>query len=110
VVVGSLRVELHVPASRSLKAKRAEIRPIVDGVRHRFPVAVAEVAHQDTWQRATLGFAAVAATPGRVTELLDEVERFVWSRPGVEVIDSERTWIDLDATADGPGDPGDPVA
>ena len=28
--------DLHVPESRSLKTKRAAIRPIVDGLRHRF--------------------------------------------------------------------------
>ena len=51
--------ELHVPESRSLKTKRAAIRPIVDGLRHRFKVSVAEVDHQDTWQRAAIGVALV---------------------------------------------------
>ena len=41
------RFDLHVPDSRSLKAKRAAIRPIVDGLRHRFGVSVAEVDHLD---------------------------------------------------------------
>lgn len=96
MVVGSLRIELHVPASGSLKAKRAELRPILDGVRHRFRVAAAEVDHQDTWQRATLGFAAVSSSPGQVVDVLDEVERFVWSRPGIEVLDARRAWIEED--------------
>ena len=43
----AVRFDLHVPASRSLKAKRAAIRPVVDGLRHRFKVSVAEVDHQD---------------------------------------------------------------
>ena len=51
--------DLHVPESRSLKAKRAAIRPIVDGLRHRFQVSVAEVDHQDQWQRAAIGVAVV---------------------------------------------------
>jgi uncharacterized protein YlxP (DUF503 family) len=54
----------------------------------------AEVDHQDKWQRAALGMAAVAATPGHVTEVLDAVERFVWSFPEVEVVDTERVWAD----------------
>lgn len=96
MVVGCLRMELHVPHSGSLKAKRAELRPILDAARHRFPVAAAEVGHQDTWQRATLGFAAISAGAAKVTEVLDEVERFVWSRPGVEVLDAHRTWMEED--------------
>ena len=50
-------------------------------------MAAAEVGHQDKWQRADLGVAAVAATAGHVEEVLDEsVERFVWSFPEIEVI------------------------
>jgi uncharacterized protein YlxP (DUF503 family) len=96
MVVGSLRIELRVPDSGSLKAKRAEIRPILDGVRHRFVVSAAEVDHQDTWQRSALGFAVVSATGAQVERVLDDVERFVWSRPGIEVLDATRAWLEED--------------
>ncbi len=62
--VAALSVDLHLPQSHSLKEKRAVIRPILDGCRHRFRVAAAEVAYQDRWQRAGLGFGVVASTPG----------------------------------------------
>ena len=90
-------MELHLPESRSLKAKRALVKPIVEGVRRRFAVAVAEVDHQDQWQRAALGMAAVSSSAGRVVETLDEVERFVWSRPDIEVLSVERRWLDTGA-------------
>ena len=96
MVVGSLRVELHLPASGSLKAKRSELRPILDGARHRFRISAAEVDHQDTWQRSALGFAAVSGSASQVEQLLDEVERFVWSRPGVDVVDTHRAWMQED--------------
>lgn len=87
-----LRVELHVPRAHSLKDKRAVVRPIVEGSRRRFGVAAAEVGGQDLWQAAELAFAAVASTPRHVAELLDSVERFVWSFPEVEVVSCERRW------------------
>lgn len=96
MVVGSLRVELQVPGSASLKAKRAELRPILDGARHRFKISAAEVDHQDTWQRSALGFAVVSATTAQVEKVLDDVERFVWSRPGIEVLSAERAWMEED--------------
>jgi uncharacterized protein len=89
-----VRFDLHLPAVHSPKEKRAVIRPILDGARNRFHVAVAEVDHQDQWQRAGLGMAAVAASVGHVEEVLDRVERFVWSFPEVEVIAAERSWVD----------------
>ena len=96
MIVCALRVELHIPQVHSLKEKRAVIRPIIDGARHRYSVAVAETGHQDLWQRSEIGFAAIAASVGHVRDVLDGVERFVWSFPEVEVISMGRTWLDAD--------------
>ena len=70
----AVRFDLHVPASRSLKAKRAAIRPVVDGLRHRFKVSVAEVDYQDQWQRASIGVALVDGSAAHLEEVftLDE--------------------------------------
>ena len=89
----ALEVDLRLPHSTSLKDKRAVLRSVLDGARHRYRVAAAEVGHQDLRQRALLGFATVAGTPGHVTDVLDQVERFVWSFPEVEVIATERSWV-----------------
>jgi len=94
VHAAALRFELHLPGSHSLKEKRAIIRPILEGCRHRYQVAAAEVAHQDLWQRAGLGVSAVAGSAGHVADVLDQVERFVWSFPEIDVIDSERYWLE----------------
>ena len=89
----ALELDLHLPQSRSLKDKRAVLRSVLDGARHRHRVAAAEVGAQDRHQRAVLGFAAVAGSPGHVEQVLDAVERFVWSFPEVEVIATERSWV-----------------
>ena len=86
----ALRFELWIPESQSLKTKRAAVRPIVDGLRHRFKVSVAEVDHQDTWQRAAVAVAAVAESDGRLREVLATIERFVAGAPDVELLDVER--------------------
>jgi uncharacterized protein len=89
-----LEVDLHMPYANSLKAKRAVLRPIVEGLRNRFHVAVAEVDHQDLWQRSEVAVAAVAGTPSHVTEVLDACERFVWAQPGIEVLGCSRRWVE----------------
>jgi uncharacterized protein YlxP (DUF503 family) len=88
-----LTLELHLPDVHSLKEKRAVLRPILEGVRRRFAVAVAEVDHQDRWQRATVGLAAVSGSAGHAREVLDAAERFIWSFPEVDVTDSQRDWL-----------------
>jgi hypothetical protein len=92
--VATLELELHIPSSRSLKAKRSVLRPVIEGLRHRFQVAVAEVDHQDRWQRAAVAMAAVASSASHVDEVLDACERFVWSHPDLEVIGTSRRWLD----------------
>ena len=86
--------DLHVPQSRSLKAKRAAVKPIVEGLRVRFHVSVAEVDHQDQWQRAGVGVAVVGSSVAQVEGVLDSVDRFVWSHPEIEVLSTERSWLD----------------
>jgi len=77
MVVGVLRLTLIIPGARSLKEKRHAVRKIVDRVRARYNVGIAEVADNDVWQRAVLGVAAVANDRSFVNEVLDKVVRDV---------------------------------
>ncbi len=52
--VGVAHLELHVPEARSLKAKRAPVRSLVEKIRSRHQVLVVETDHQDLYQRASL--------------------------------------------------------
>jgi uncharacterized protein len=92
--VATLELDLHLPAARSLKAKRSVLRPLIEGLRHRYQVAVAEVDHQDLWQRAGVAVAAVAGTASHVDDVLDACERFVWSHPELEVVSASRRWLE----------------
>jgi uncharacterized protein len=99
VHAAAVRFELFVPESRSLKAKRAAIRPIVDGLRHRLRLSVAEVDHHDTWQRAAIAVAVVAESDGRLREVLATVDRFVAHAPGIELLDTETAWLEPDGAS-----------
>jgi len=94
VHVAVVQLELHIPTSRSLKEKRAVLRPIVEGLRHRFQISVAEVDYQDKWQRALIGLAVVSDSYSHAVEVVDNVERWVWSKPDVEVTRFETEWVD----------------
>lgn len=72
------------------------LRPITDGLRSRFDVSVAEVAHHDTWQRCEIGIALVSGDVAVVEKLADQVERFIWQAADTEVVAIERHWLDID--------------
>ncbi len=58
--VGVLTLEIQLPYAHSLKEKRAVLQKIRGRLRARFNVAVAELDHQDVWQRATLGVVSIS--------------------------------------------------
>ena len=91
-----LAVDIRLPASHSLKDRRQVVRTVLDGARHRFAVSTADVGYQERWQRARLGFAVVSGEPGHATEVIDAVERFVWSFPEIEVLDARREWLEVE--------------
>jgi len=85
--VGIVRIELHLPGAASLKDKRAVVRALKERIRHRTRAAVAEVDHQDLWQRAALGVSVVSGENRHVGELLQSVRNLVESAHGAELID-----------------------
>ena len=85
--VGVVRIELHIPGASSLKGKRSVVRGLKERIRQRVHAAVAEVDHQDLWQRATLGVAVVWGEAHQGTEMLDSVRRLVEGTFGAELID-----------------------
>jgi uncharacterized protein YlxP (DUF503 family) len=92
----TLIVDLRLPDAHSLKDKRAVTRTLIEGSRRRFQVAAAETGHQDEWQRAELGFTAISSSAGHTTEVIDRVDRFVWSFPEVDVVATERAWLETE--------------
>lgn len=88
--------DLHIPGCQSLKERRSKLRPVLSGVARRFGVSVAETGHTDRWQRAEVGVAVVSAQPGQCRTLADEVDRFMWSIPEIEVVDSTTHWLNTE--------------
>ncbi len=88
---GIVRIELFLPSSGSLKDKRSIVRGLKDRIRQRVGASVAEVDHQDLWQRAALGVAVVSGERRQVTEMLQAVRSVADGTPGAEVIDWQET-------------------
>ena len=78
--------------------QRGVIKAILEGARHRFSVAAAEIGFQDRRQRALLAppdRLVVASSRRRCRR--SSCERLVWSRPEIEVL-TERRWLELTST------------
>lgn len=102
MTIGVYSFELHLPAARSLKAKRQVLRRLKDRLRARHNVAVSELAeHGDLWQRASLVVVSVAATRDPLIQLFEAVHREAESQVPGQVIETGSEFIE--AADGGPG-------
>lgn len=85
--IGVCTIEIHVPDSGSLKAKRHSLRSLKDRIRNKFNVSVAEVGDNDLWQKASLAVAAVSNEKAHLNQTLDHVLDMVRGVPEVDLLD-----------------------
>ncbi len=97
MLVALERFDLRIPGCGSLKQKRHVLKSLTGALRSTFNVSVAEVDHQDLWQRSTIAVAATGAEGFHVRKVMQQVERFVEAWGGVEVIEAELTLHHPDA-------------
>lgn len=85
------RFDMRIRDSHSLKQKRHVVKALTAALRQRFNVSVAEVDHQDLWQRASIAIAVAGAQEYHLRKVVGEIERFVDTWPAVEVLQVDVT-------------------
>jgi uncharacterized protein YlxP (DUF503 family) len=81
--IAAVIVELRFPDSGGLKSKRKELASTKALLNRRFGASVAEVDHQDLWQRSTLALSWVGSSANDLERLVDRVDGWLESRfPG----------------------------
>ncbi len=77
MVVGICRVTINIGGSFSLKDKRSVVKSIINRIRSRYNVAIAEVSLNDNWRRAVLGIACVSNESAHADKMLEEVIAYI---------------------------------
>lgn len=75
MVIGLLRVRLHLPQTHSLKEKRSILKRLIHKLRSHYNCAVGETDFQDMWQTAELAIVTVYAEKRQVESLLSKLEK-----------------------------------
>lgn len=77
MVIGTAKIQLLANWVHSLKEKRMVVKSIVDKVKHKFNVSIAEVDTQDYHQTITIGIACVSNDSRHADSMLNEVLNFI---------------------------------
>lgn len=89
MLVALERFDLRIRESHSLKQKRHVVKVLTNAIRSTFNVSVAEVDHQDLWQRTAIAVAVVGAQEYHLRKVLHEIEQYVERWVEVELLEAE---------------------
>jgi uncharacterized protein YlxP (DUF503 family) len=77
MVIGTAQVQLSASWVHSLKEKRTVVKSIVDKVKHRYNVSIAETDTQDYHQTITIGIACVSNDNRHADSMLSDILNFI---------------------------------
>ena len=87
MLVGVCAVELFLPESSSLKTKRVVLNSLKQKIRNKFNVSVAEVDHNDKWQRISLGISMISNERRFIDQTMSQIFKLMDRDGRIEVID-----------------------
>jgi uncharacterized protein len=91
--IGVLTLELRLENSHSLKDKRHVVESLKSRLRQKFNVAVAEIDHQDLWQRAAVAAVTVSSDHVHAEKVLRSVEDEAFALLGAELAGCTVEWL-----------------
>lgn len=89
MIIGSCRVKLMLYESNSLKDKRQVIKSIIERLKSRFNISIAEVDLNDSWKTSIIGFVCVTNDTNHANQILSNVIKFMEGDNRVEIIEEE---------------------
>lgn len=90
MLVLTMEITLYAPWVHSLKGKRMEIRSLMQRLRNKFEVSVAEIAEQDTHQTLVIGIAAIVHSITVADSVCESILRYIEAHTEAEVINIVR--------------------
>ncbi len=87
--MGICHLDVIIPENHSLKGKRQVIKRVIDRVKNRFNISIAEVGDNELWQRSQLGMSLVGNDRKFINSYLDRVVNFIEAMNIVHIAHSE---------------------
>lgn len=89
MIIGTCSLKIRIYESYSLKDKRRVLKSIIERIKSRFNVSIAEVDLNGNWQNAVIGFACVTNDSNYANEVLSKVINFIDQDGRVEILEEK---------------------
>jgi uncharacterized protein YlxP (DUF503 family) len=83
----TMRITLRASWAHSLKEKRMVVKSLMQKLKNKFNISVAEVDAQDIHQTIVVGIAAVCANVAQADSIMEHVLSFVEENTDAEIVD-----------------------
>lgn len=86
-------IEFIIQTAHSLKEKRAVLQRMITRTKQKFNVSVAEIDHQDVWQRTCLAVVTVSSSKEAADREMNHAIHYLQSNPEWEMLDIWREYL-----------------
>lgn len=86
-------IEFFIPTSHSLKEKRAVLQRMMTRTQQKFNIAIAEIDHQDVWQRTKLALVTVSSSKQSADHEMHNAISYLQSNPEWETLDVWKDYL-----------------
>jgi len=93
VIVGTLLIEIRIEDSLNLKDKRRILKSIIEKLKSRFNISIAEVNNNDVVNYASLGIPTVLNRIIQIDSVFDKIKDFIENNFNVYIVEFERNIV-----------------
>ena len=86
-------IEFIIQTAHSLKEKRAVLQRMTTRTKQKFNVSVAEIDHQNVWQRTRLAVVTVASSKEAADREMNNAVYYLQSNPEWEMLEIWRDYL-----------------
>lgn len=79
--IAILQLKINIPQALNLKNKRKVVNSLMQKLKNKFNITIAEIANNDAWQLATIGIASVSndaqylqQVMNKLLDMIDEMQ------------------------------------
>lgn len=96
MVIGIMKVRLFSGEPQSLKDKRHIVKSLIERLKNKFNISVAETGAQDLWNNCELGVACVSNEGSHADSMMSAVINFIEFNGLLEITDYSTELVHLD--------------
>lgn len=89
-----MKIKLRASWVHSLKEKRMVVKSVVERLKNKFNISVAEVGDQDIHQMIIIGVAGICGTSAQVDSTMENIITFVENNTDAEIVDIQKEDIE----------------